>query len=803
MLNGGGDVDGLITWLAFAEIMRRAEALGLGAAVASFADDSAGQALAVDRFWAAFHLQMLDEASREYPELAKFDGRRHEDLIRQFREWDRRRLSIAQVEAAQAHFQGMPSTSAGAVGKMGILRSEIARKRGHMALRKLIKLCGSPIQAIKPVFMMSPLSVAQFLEPGAIEFDLLVIDEASQVEPIDALGGIARCRQIVVVGDDKQLPPTSFFSRVVGGDDQDEQEDGAQAKDLESVLSLCAAKGLPQRMLQWHYRSRHESLIAVSNKEFYDGSLFIVPSPDRERRELGLQFHHLPHGRFDRGNSYKNHVEAVAIAQAVVDHARSRPDLTLGVGAMSVRQRQAITDEIELARRHHPELEQFITRHAHEPFFIKNLENIQGDERDVIFISIGYGRAKGDDKMYQNFGPLNADGGHRRLNVLITRARERCDVFSSIVADDIRVDERSRLGVIALKTFLRYAQSGDLGIPTMTGRGADSPFEESVQDVLVKHGFQIDNQVGVAGFFIDLAVVDPDTPGRYLLGLECDGATYHSAPSARDRDRLRQEILEAHGWAIHRIWSTDWFQRVQGETDRLLNAIAAARANSPNLADRKRTSEAPATPEHAVQRDRPGASAEASRMSEPYRQASFVPGNANLQPHEVPIGSMVYTVQRIIEIEGPVHEEEIVARVRDLWGLGRAGSRIQGAVGDALRQAQHKGNLHIEGDCYQLKGAPVLVRDRSAASSRSLKKPELLPPQEIREAIGSLVRESHGMQREETAIAVSRLLGFQATSQQLRERIEQQVDLLISNGTLKLDGFVLVIEPGSPMTSGR
>lgn len=789
-----GGVDSFMSWLSYAEVMRRAASLGLVDAVASVSGDPAAQAAAVDTFWTAFYLQALDEAAKQYPELAKFDGRRHEELIQQFREWDRRRLSIAQVEAAQSHYQGMPSSAAGTVGKLGMLRSEIARKRGHMALRKLFKACGSPIQAIKPVFMMSPLSVAQFLEPGAIEFDLLVIDEASQVEPVDSLGAIARCHQIVVVGDDKQLPPTSFFSRIVGGDELDEQEEGAQAKDLESVLSLCAAKGLPQRMLKWHYRSRHESLIAVSNKEFYDGNLFIVPSPDRERRQQGLRFRHLPEGRFDRGNSYKNHVEAVAIAQAVVDHARTRPDLTLGVGAMSVRQRQAITDEIELARRQHPELEQFIARHPHEPFFVKNLENIQGDERDVILISIGYGRAKNDDKMYQNFGPLNSDGGHRRLNVLITRARERCEVFSSIVSDDIRVDERSRLGVIALKTFLKYAQSGDLGIPSLTGRGADSPFEESVQDAISKHGYQIDNQVGVAGFFIDLAIVDPDVPGRYLLGIECDGATYHSAPSARDRDRLRQEILEAHGWSIHRIWSTDWFQRPQSEMDRLLNALAAAKANRAVLAERSPQPAAVVIAPQAVQREQ-AAPDGTQGLSEPYRQASFEPGNVSMQPHEVPVGSMAFTVERIIEVEGPIHEDEIVARVRDLWGLGRAGSRIQGAVQAALAHAARKGQLEEEEDCYHVKGAPVRVRDRSMAASRTLKKPELLPPREIREAITLLVRESHGMHREEVATAVSRLLGFLATSQQLRDCIESQVDVLILDDRLTVEGAVLVARP--------
>jgi very-short-patch-repair endonuclease len=316
-----------------------------------------------------------------------------------------------------------------------------------------------------------------------------------------------------------------------------------------------------------------------------------------------------------------------------------------------------------------------------------------------------------------------------------------------------------------------------------------------VQEVLAKHGFQVDNQVGVAGFFIDLAIVDPEMPGRYLLGLECDGATYHSAPSARERDRLRQEILEAHGWSIHRIWSTDWFQRAKVETDRLLKAIAAAKSSVSSDSIQSENSELFPEPKVAVRRDEPTIGQGASvQLSQPYRQADFVPGNVNMQPHEVPLGSMAYTVERIVGTEGPIHEEEVVARVRDLWGLSRAGSRIQSAVQVALRHAVRKGNLLVEDDFYQQKDAPVVVRDRSDAASRTLKKPELLPPQEIREAIVELVREAHGLRREETATAVSRMLGFQTTSQQLRDRIHQQVELLVSRGVVQEHAEVLTAE---------
>jgi very-short-patch-repair endonuclease len=402
---------------------------------------------------------------------------------------------------------------------------------------------------------------------------LVVFDEASQVRPVEAFGAIMRGKQVVVVGDNKQLPPTSFFDALL---DTDEVDEDNLTTDMESILGLFAARGAPERMLRWHYRSRHESLISVSNHEFYENRLVIFPSPDKEQGDLGLIYHHLPDTAYDRGGTRSNVGEAKSVAEAVMEHARKRPELTLGVAAFSTAQMQAIQDQLELLRRKDPSCESFFAAHPFEPFFVKNLENVQGDERDVIFISIGYGRTA-QGYLSMSFGPLNLDGGERRLNVLITRARRSCQVFTNLTADDIDLARSNARGVRALKTFLQYAHSGRLDVPEATGREPDSPFEESVLSTLRSVGYQVETQVGSAGFFIDLAVIDPETPGRYLLGIECDGATYHSARSARDRDRLRQEVLEGLGWRIHRIWSTDWFRNPEKELKRTVEAIEEAK----------------------------------------------------------------------------------------------------------------------------------------------------------------------------------------------------------------------------------
>jgi very-short-patch-repair endonuclease len=435
--------------------------------------------------------------------------------------------------------------------------------------------------------MMSPLSIATFLEQGGTDFDQVIFDEASQVRPVDAFGAILRGKQTIVVGDEKQLPPTSFFdamtSDAVDGDDEGEEPLSAG---IQSVLELFLAKDAPRESLLWHYRSRHHSLIALSNAEFYDNGLMVFPHAEQQRDDLGLVYHYLPDAVYGRGHSQRNPVEAREVAEAVFDHARENPGQTLGVAAFSTSQMQAILDELEAMRRLQPEYEGFFTAHPEEPFFVKNLENVQGDERDVIFISVGYGRdAAGNVSM--NFGPLNWQGGERRLNVLITRARMRCEVFTNLTANDIDLTRTSARGVQALKHFLLYAETSVLDETIVGPPPTESPFEAAVRDVLEAAGHQVDTQVGVARYRVDLAIVDEHDPGRYLLGIECDGAMYHHARSARDRDRLRQMVLEQRGWHLYRIWSTDWFKHPAREAERLLAAVDAAKSTPRDVVSRR------------------------------------------------------------------------------------------------------------------------------------------------------------------------------------------------------------------------
>nr|WP_295235149.1 DUF3320 domain-containing protein [uncultured Brevundimonas sp.] len=794
-----GDLEGISRFIAFAS---RARVLGdLGAE--SLADglhegrlDHKTLGPAFERAYAEVLRVTLFAA---WPELRSFDGDGHNNQVALFRQLDKARIGLAQEQIVAAHAEGRPRGASG-IGPLGILNAEMAKKRGHKPIRVLLEQAGPAIQQLKPVFMMSPLSVAQFLKPGGMQFDLLVMDEASQIEPVDSLGAIARVNQIVVVGDERQLPPTAFFKKLTGEEDPEESDDGItiQAKDAESILELCLAKGVPHRMLSWHYRSKHQSLIAVSNREFYENKLFIVPSPYDAVAGMGLKFNLMKDTAYDRGGTRTNPKEAKAIAEAVIHHARTSPKQTLGVATFSVAQRQAVLKELELLRRANPDVEDFFSGASNEPFFVKNLENIQGDERDVIFISVGYGKTE-TGYLAHAFGPLSGEGGERRLNVLISRAKLRCEVFCNFTGADIDLERSRARGVTALKLFLTFAETGNFGLGEVTGEDFDSEFEIQVCERLQSLGYDVKRQIGASGFRVDLAVSDPDKPGRFTLGIECDGAQFHSSRSARDRDRLRQQVLEAHGWIIHRVWSADWYLRPQAELKKIEDAIAAARAEwSARDEDGYKPARAVPVSFEAEQIDadfevvtavmETGSAFVSDRNL--YVEADF-PVNRAVEPHETSLAQMAAYVVKIVQVEGPIHLDEITARIRILWGLGRAGSRIRAAVERAVTAAVQHGLIQ-GGPFYSAPDQAVVGRDRSMVTSLSLRKPEVLPPAEIDHVLLTIIDANYGAGRDDLVQAASRAFGFSATSAQLKEVLQAGVGRLEAAGVVTIKGDLIV-----------
>ena len=471
--------------------------------------------------------------------------------------------------------------------ELSLLRHEIGKRSGFRSPRELIHRAGAALLDLKPCWMMSPLAVAECL-PQDMEFDLCVIDEASQMLPVYALGALMRSKQAVICGDVNQLPPSNFFRTNFTEEEDDEDIETPE----ESILELANTSYHPKRRLCWHYRSIYSALIAFCNRTVYQDSLIVFPSPeevkdtpsdeeenptDNKEKPVSLVF---TNGEY--GNS-RNIIEAQVMVQHILEFMRKTPQHSLGVVVMNINQQEQLEAEWEVALNSNRDAQTYVKYWAEknsglEEFFIKNLENVQGDERDCIFIGTVYGPTEAGGKVAQRFGPINGEAGKRRLNVLFSRAKRKMVTFTSMHASDI-INVETNPGKRMLKEWLHYSKTGELPalpkgpLPPGVGGEAESPFEEAVAEVIESLGYIAVPQVGSAGYKIDIGVIDPKNPDQYILAVECDGATYHSSRSARDRDRLRQEILEEKGWVFHRIWSTDWFLKRDEEIEKLHKAI--------------------------------------------------------------------------------------------------------------------------------------------------------------------------------------------------------------------------------------
>lgn len=570
--------DDLPTWISYNRAYQQVTDDGMQPLVEAFKSDGLELDYLEKVYTVVFYRSLLRFAYQQYPELNQFSGITQAQAREQFQESDRQLLNLYQAQLAGqlANTPIEPGNRRGPRSQwtdLTLIQNEINKQRRHIPLRDLFERASVALQQLKPCWMMSPASVAQFIPPGAVTFDLVIIDEASQMRPEEALGAIARARQLVVVGDPKQLPPTDFFRSHIEQDIDEFSGEESDVLDDESILDMSLKVFYPARRLKWHYRSRHESLIAFSNQNFYDNSLTIFPSPNNN---FAVDYQYVSTGAYRSGANVQ---EAMSVAQAAADFMRQYPDRSLGIVTLNQKQQELLLDEMDRLFALNPELEEYRLRRENslEPFFVKNLENVQGDERDVIFISTVYGPERPGMPVMQRFGPINSRNGHRRLNVLFTRAKEQVVIFSSMRSSDIRPGPTSNRGVQILRDYLEYAQTQRLQTAVVTGREPESDFEVFVARRLRQHGYEVVPQVGVSGYFIDLAVLDPEQPDTYLLGIECDGATYHSAKAARDRDRLRQQVLEQLGWHLYRIWSTDWFINPNAETQKLITYLQRLR----------------------------------------------------------------------------------------------------------------------------------------------------------------------------------------------------------------------------------
>lgn len=719
---------------------------------------------------------LLRQAFQYCPALGHFVGELHEAKIRRFAELDRDVIAWNRQRLAVLLYQRRPRLAAGASpgSETGIVLGELSRRRGHIPIRQLLSRAGHLLQQIVPCFLMSPLSVAQFLEPHTMRFDVVIFDEASQVRPEDALGALLRSTQVVVFGDTRQLPPSSFFDHVVDAEDDDETDFGVSIADVESILHQCK-RTLPTRMLRWCYRGRHESLMAVANQELYNDALLLYPSPLLHDPYFGLHLMYIPETRYDRGSTAVNRLEARAVAEAVVAHYRQTPEKSLGVGTFNIQQQQAILEEVEALWRQHPEIERLLARQHTEPFFVKNLETIQGDERDVMLISIGFGFDV-YDRFSRHFGALNHEGGERRLNVLMTRARERCVVYSNFRASDLLLPANAPRGLQVLRTWLAYAeQRSQGGYPTQP---FETPLLETVAAFLQAHGYTVQAQVGCGSFRVDLALHDPTLPGRYLLGILSDAPRYHTTPVARERDRLRQQMLTSLGWRLYALWAPDWYRDRHSSERKLLEAVEQAMM-APRL-----------TPmgEATVLPSFPGAGETAPFTPDTtlmphipvYRvcTAISIPTTGELQ--DVPLHQLATAIIQIVEVEGPVHIEETVRRLRVLWQVKRASKKLMEVIDNAILIAERRRGIRRQGAfLWPAVERPVPVRRRSGDPPARL---PLICDAEITAAMQLVLGSQHATLPAELISNTARLLGIRTVNQAVMAPLQALIERHLEEG---------------------
>jgi transcription elongation GreA/GreB family factor len=585
------DRSGLVRSIALASLYSKVDEKGVLATLEAVIAQT-GKARKFGRTITALLYRSSAERVYDYfgGELRHYSGLRIEDLRSQMKDADEKVIELSRsllranlIDAAKPP-QGVARGRVSEFTESALLDHLSDLKKISVPVRDIIRRSFQAIQELKPCWMMSPLAIAQYVPKDGHGFDLCIIDEASQMPPADAIGALYRCRQALVVGDSKQLPPTSFFRQFI--DDTAAVDDDADPVTEESILEKTASAFKPSRTLRWHYRSKHSGLIRFSNKIMYQDDLVVFPSSDEDRPNMGVQL-------VQTGGLYKsnmNEIEAKVVIDAALRSMKDEPDRSLGIVAVNQKQADHIRQQLDFEIPRNSHASRYVEkwskyREGLEEFFVKNLENVQGDERDVIFISTVYGPSSIGQKAMQRFGPINGEGGKRRLNVLFTRAKQNIRTFTSLTSADITATEHSNAGAWMLKRWLDYSAGMQFDVANDDAGGAfDSPFEEHVAEVIKGMGYTAIPQVGSAGFWIDIGVRHPDWPFGFLLGVECDGAAYHSSKSARDRDHYRQAILEELGWSIHRIWSTDWYQDPEQEKKRLQNAI------SNRLADLKKQS---------------------------------------------------------------------------------------------------------------------------------------------------------------------------------------------------------------------
>ena len=747
-------------WIAYAGAASEAKSIGLANVVEQYASGAEH-----DSIYAAYQKALLQglicDAIDESGTLNKFSGAVFSKKIEQYKRMDQEWTILSQQEIYCRLASKVPNFTREAAhsSELGILQRCIKSGGRGTSIRKLFDQIPNLLSRLCPCMLMSPISAAQYLDPKREPFDIEVFDEASQLPTCKAVGVLARGRDAVVVGDPKQMPPTSFFST------NTVDEDNLEAEDLESILDDCLALNMPQSHLLWHYRSRHESLIAFSNSQFYENKLFTFPSVNDRISKVTL----VPvDGVFDRGKTRTNKAEALAVLEEIKRRCQD-PDLSkqsLGVVTFNVSQQHLIDDLLNEACTKDPALEKWAFG-SEEPLFIKNLENVQGDERDVILFSIGFGPDE-NGKIYMNFGPLNREGGWRRLNVAVSRARCEMMVFSAMRSDQLDLNRTKAEGVAALRRFLEYAEGRTMALEEteVQKKQTNHGITDTICSALKEAGYEADLSVGRSEYRIDIGVVDPENPDQYILGIMLDGSSYGAAKTTRDREIAQISVLSGLGWNILRVWCMDWWDNSDKELKRILKKLKDIRSGKEDIPKDPQAPKAePAQPaklqKRAIQKPVEFAiSRNAPVYAATVLPVKYVSADEFIEPRLV--RSIQEKVKLVIKTEAPVSVSMLTRRVVQSFGISRAGSRIQGHMDTVLRRMDLK--MTQQGDtqfCWgQNQNPDAYVGFRVSGEGDSKRDVRDVPVQEIANAIYTVLYEQVSMGQDDLLRETANKLGY-------------------------------------------
>lgn len=726
--------------------------------------------------------------------LAAFHGKQYDDMILQYQETIQKyqNLTVQELAARLSARVPAPGSAGASSSELGILKKAIRNNGRMMSLRRLFDQIPTLLRRLCPCMLMSPISVAQYIDPSFPKFDVVIFDEASQLPTSEAVGTIARGENVVIVGDPKQLPPTNFFSA------NRMDEENSEREDSESLLDDCLAVSMPQESLKWHYRSRHESLIAYSNMKYYDNKLYTFPSPSDLASEVKMV--HLE-GYYDKGKTKQNKAEARAIVTELIRRLTDenlRHD-SLGVVTFSSPQQNLIDDMLFEEFQKHPELEE-LDRNSREPIFVKNLENVQGDERDVILFSVGYG-PDADGKVSMNFGPLNRDGGWRRLNVAISRARKSMVVYSVLRPEQIDLSRTRAEGVAGLKGFLEFAERGRNAL----AQKADSARKEDflIQDIaraIETLGYEAKCNIGCSQFKMDIGVVNPQNKDTYLLGILLDGENCRQAATARDRFVLQPGVLQGLGWNVIRLWTLDWLD----DPARILSQI-------------QKTLEGLSSPQEIPQRiPNPPESFpsvnEFEKMEEkelfktakvPYENAPLSSLGATDEFYLAQTQTKITSAARfILEKEAPVSKKLWMRKVLAAWGITRTGSRVENIFNASIAKIEKTATMDEDREFFwkkgQIPGEYVCYRvDEEKENRRSM---DDIPSEEILNAVLEVLREQISMTQPDLVRETAKKFGFSRLGNVIENTIGYALQKGLKEGCLEMPGSGKIVEKLSPLT---